>query len=101
MTDPGSQNKAQAKAQDNAGLPHRFLTVDDVANLLQVSPWLVREIIKRGELKVHRVGKNRIRISPETYDTYIRSIADLPPEDSQGEEPGTTTQNGSPKRGRW
>ena len=57
----------------------RFLTVREVAKVLHVSPWLVRELIKRGELQVHVVGRNQIRISPEAFESYKQSIALLPP----------------------
>ena len=71
----------------------RFLTVRDVAKVLQVSSWLVRQIIKRGELKVHVVGRNQIRITPEAFESYKQSIAVLPP----GEK--TSGVVGSPSSG--
>lgn len=57
----------------------RFLTIKNVSKILGVSTWLVRRLIERGELRVHIIGRNRIRISPEAFESYLQSVAVLPP----------------------
>ena len=65
--------------KDNSKPPiARFLTVKQVAAELQISPWLVRQIIARGELRAHRVGGNVLRVSREQLDSYLQSVAQLP-----------------------
>ena len=54
----------------------RMLSVNQVADLLNVSTRTVRRMIEDDELHHHRVGrgeKNAIRISPEDLRAYINS----------------------------
>lgn len=46
-------------------------TVEQVADMLQVSVATVRKLIDRGELKAFRVG-NQWRVKKEDLDDYIR-----------------------------
>lgn len=48
----------------------RFLSVDDVAQELGVSPKHVRRAIARGELRVHRFGR-AIRVAPDDLERYV------------------------------
>ena len=34
-----------------------YFTVDEVAGTLKVSPWVVRSLIKKGELSAFKIGK--------------------------------------------
>jgi excisionase family DNA binding protein len=49
--------------------PEPLLTLNDLAERWQVSLKSVRRIVKRGELKVHRIGR-QIRVLPEDADTF-------------------------------
>lgn len=47
-------------------------TVEEVADILKVSPQTVRALIKRGEMKAVRVG-GQIRIRQQDLDEYLNS----------------------------
>ena len=49
----------------------RLLTVQEVADLLRVSNMTVYRLIKRGELRALRVGKN-YRIRQQDLDAYLQ-----------------------------
>ena len=49
----------------------QYLTVEEVARLLRVSPPTVRQLIESGELKAVRVGR-QFRIAREDLDDYIK-----------------------------
>lgn len=51
--------------------PRHLLTVADVAAQLQVSQKTVRRAIERGDLAIHRIGR-QIRISATDLDIYVR-----------------------------
>ena len=48
----------------------RFLTVQEVADLLRVSSMTVYRLIKSGELPAVRVGRS-FRVSDHDVDTYL------------------------------
>ena len=54
-----------------AAVVDSLLTVDDIALRLQVSQKTVRRWIERGDLAVHRLGR-QLRISPPALDTFLR-----------------------------
>lgn len=56
----------------------------DAARILHVSTSTIYELIRRGELKSYRVGRN-LRFSQEDLDDYVKQSHRLP------EEPGHTT----------
>lgn len=47
-----------------------LLTVDQVAELVQLDPETVRRAIRRGELVAARIG-GRLRIRPEQVDAWV------------------------------
>lgn len=53
------------------GLP-RLLRLPEVAELAQVSPWLVRAEIRRGNLRASRIGRV-VRVTPADYRTWVDS----------------------------
>jgi excisionase family DNA binding protein len=48
-----------------------LLTVPEVAERLRLCPKTIRRMIDRGELRVHRIGR-QLRISEEDLDAYLR-----------------------------
>lgn len=50
----------------------RLLTVQDVAQLLQVHDQTVRGYIREGRLRSIRLGRRAIRISQADFDDFIR-----------------------------
>jgi excisionase family DNA binding protein len=48
----------------------KFLTIDEVAEVLAVSTRTVRRWISSGQLKVHRVGQV-VRIAPAEFDAFL------------------------------
>jgi excisionase family DNA binding protein len=60
-----------AGAPDHDGLSKaRFLTVQEVADLLRVSSMTVYRLIKAGELSAVRVGRS-FRVSEHDVDVYL------------------------------
>ncbi len=53
-------------------MPDRMLTIDAVADELDLSPRTVRRLIDDGALPVHRIGRS-IRISRDDLDRFIAS----------------------------
>jgi excisionase family DNA binding protein len=47
-----------------------MLTVDDVAQQLQLSPKTVRRMIARGDLTAHRIGR-QLRVAPTDLRAFI------------------------------
>lgn len=47
-----------------------FLTLQDVARLLRISPVTVYRLVERGELAVYRIAR-RLRFSPKDVTSYI------------------------------
>lgn len=60
-----------ATEADGRALP-RFLTVEEVADRLAVSTKSIRRSISRGDLQVHRIGR-QLRISEEDFCAYVSS----------------------------
>lgn len=60
-----------AKSPAKADLPHRLLTIQDVADILQVSAKSVRRWIDTGDLVAHRLGR-QWRISQGDLETFIK-----------------------------
>ncbi len=60
--------------------PEHQLTIDQAAELLQCSPWTVRRMISRGDIRAYRFKRTRlIRIDPRDLEKARRPIttADL------------------------
>jgi excisionase family DNA binding protein len=53
----------------------KFLTIDEVAELLDVTPRTVRRWIESGQLVTHRV-RRVVRIAPADFDTFLRQHRD-------------------------
>ena len=53
-------------------LSHRLLTIQDVAEFLQVSTRTVRRLIDTGELAAVRIGRS-VRVRPEALQALIES----------------------------
>lgn len=60
-------------ARTNPGIT-RLLTVAEVANVMRVSRMTVYRLIRRGQLKAIRVGRN-YRVREEDLNTYLESQA--------------------------
>lgn len=60
-------------ARTNPGMT-RLLTVAEVANVMRVSRMTVYRLIRRGQLKAIRVGRN-YRVREEDLNTYLESQA--------------------------
>lgn len=54
-----------------ADLPHRLLTIQDVADILQVSQRSVRRWIDAGDLVAHRIGR-QWRVGQGDLETFIK-----------------------------
>ena len=48
----------------------QFLTIDDVANALQLSTRQIHRLIRKGELDAHKFGR-LWRISPNNLEAYV------------------------------
>ncbi len=62
----------------------RFLTVNEVADLMRVSRMTVYRLVHAGELPAVRVGRS-FRVPQDALDAYLRSSATVEPE-AFGEE---------------
>lgn len=51
----------------------QLLTVNDAAELLNVTPQMVRALIKNGKLGSYKIGQRSTRISQEDLDKYLES----------------------------
>lgn len=51
----------------------RFMTIDEVAARLQISPWTVQDHRRRGLLKASRLGR-RVRVSEEEFNLYVERL---------------------------
>ncbi len=54
----------------------QFLTLDDVAARLQISPWTVKDHHRRGILRASRLNR-RVRVSEEQFNDYIDRLRTL------------------------
>lgn len=61
----------------------RFLTVNEVADLMRVSRMTVYRLVHSGELPAVRVGRS-FRVPQDALDAYLRSSATVDP--GAGEE---------------
>ncbi len=52
--------------------PENLLTVDQVADVVQLSAEAVRRAVRRGDLRASKLG-GRLRISPQSVDDWIRA----------------------------
>lgn len=61
---------------------HVLLSVKDAALLMGVTPWWVRQLIAKGELRAINVGGHekaaRWRIDPEALDAWMRDRENRP-----------------------
>ena len=57
----------------------RFLTVNEVADLMRVSRMTVYRLVHAGELPAVRVGRS-FRVPQDALDAYLRSSATVEPE---------------------
>ena len=60
-----------ARSPATTDLPHRLLTIKDVADILQVSDKTIRRWIDAGDLVAHRVGR-QLRVSQGDLETFIK-----------------------------
>lgn len=60
-------------AQEEPGLTH-LMTVAEVASVMRVSRMTVYRLIKRGQLKAIRVGRN-YRVREDDLTSYLESSA--------------------------
>lgn len=51
----------------------QLLTVNDAAELLNVTPQMVRVLIKNGDIRSYKLGQRSTRISQEHIDEYLKS----------------------------
>jgi putative molybdopterin biosynthesis protein len=49
----------------------KFYTIEEIADILRVNPAKVRQLLKSGDLKSTRIGK-QYRISEEQLQEYLR-----------------------------
>lgn len=52
----------------------KTLTIREVANLLQVDPQTIRKMIRRGQLKAQRIGRDW-RVSRKSYEEFLEGRA--------------------------
>lgn len=64
----------------------RFLTVEEIAAMLQHQPRSIRRDIREGKLRAHRIG-NAYRIAPEDYQIYLKNTETRPREEEEGKLP--------------
>ena len=57
-------------AKPSTNTIERFLTIDEVAELLRLSTRQVRRLVTRGDIAVHRFGR-ALRISGADLETYM------------------------------
>jgi excisionase family DNA binding protein len=65
----------------------RYLTVEDIAERLQVSPWAVRDWIKSGRLVGFQPGGRRVgwRVRESDLERFVEQA--IAQQGSEGEEP--------------
>ena len=51
----------------------RCLTVRDIADYLKLSRKTVWRMVRRAQLKVHRVAGNQIRVTPWDFESFMQS----------------------------
>jgi excisionase family DNA binding protein len=59
-----------------------LLTVEDVARRLQLSRWLVYDLVKAGRLKAVRLTPGRLRFTEEAVEEAVRQSEQASPSTS-------------------
>lgn len=59
-------------------MTNRLLTLDDVAERLQVSRDWAGRLVSRGDIAATRVGKRRVRVSEESLAAFIAANTATP-----------------------
>jgi excisionase family DNA binding protein len=54
------------------GVTEKTYTIDEVAEIMHCSDWLIRKAIDRGELKALHIGPRSYRITQEQFDDWKR-----------------------------
>jgi excisionase family DNA binding protein len=67
---PTSKAASRTTGTGVRGRPVRLHTIDETAELLNVSPRTVRRLIEAGALRAHRIGR-LIRISDEDIAAFL------------------------------
>lgn len=49
---------------------HEFLTTDEVAARWRVHPWTVRNMVKKGELPIVKIGPGTVRYRMSAIEAY-------------------------------
>ena len=62
----------------------RYLTVEEVAEVMRVSKMTVYRLLHSGELPGVRVGRS-FRVPQDALDAYLRSSSTVPPREERGE----------------
>jgi excisionase family DNA binding protein len=52
-----------------------FLTVPEVAEVLRLSIYHTRELIRSGELEAHKFGHRTVRVKQSVLDAYVDGSA--------------------------
>ena len=67
---PASNAASRTTGTGVRGRPVRLHTIDETAELLNVSPRTVRRLIEAGALRAHRIGR-LVRISDEDIAAFL------------------------------
>jgi excisionase family DNA binding protein len=67
---PASTAASRTTGTGVRGRPVRLHTIDETAELLNVSPRTVRRLIEAGALRAHRIGR-LVRISDEDIAAFL------------------------------
>ena len=67
---PTSKAASRTTGTGVRGRPVRLHTIDETAELLNVSPRTVRRLIEAGALRAHRIGR-LVRISDEDIAAFL------------------------------
>jgi excisionase family DNA binding protein len=67
---PASTAASRTTGTSVRGRPVRLHTIDETAELLNVSPRTVRRLIEAGALRAHRIGR-LVRISDEDIAAFL------------------------------
>ena len=55
-----------------SGTLQGLLTVEDVAQRLQLAPYTIRKWVRLGRLPAVRLGEHRIRFMPDVIERWVR-----------------------------
>ena len=67
---PTSKAASRTTGTGVRGRPVRLHTIDEIAELLNLSPRTVRRLIEAGALRAHRIGR-LVRISDEDIAAFL------------------------------